>query len=151
MMKKKGFKDPKLMASTALGLKQVLDMSEKTREETSGIIGNLGASTMMLGATAGIMGFLLGRLKNMFGNENGMILKDVVREMMEGAVSGISNHFEHKIEDLKRALETANKKVETMEQEQEINENLLQERFEEIEKLKERLAKAQKPAPKKKR
>ena len=61
--------------------------------------------------TAGVVGMLMGVMNKMFGNTE-KIPKGVVKELMEGVVSGLMEHFEMKIEDLKSDVERLEKDLE---------------------------------------
>ena len=57
------------MAATALGVKQIMDTPPEATKAMSKTIGTMGAGIAMLGATAAITGFLLGRIGKMFGDD----------------------------------------------------------------------------------
>jgi len=56
----------------------------------------------MLGLTAGVTGMLLGGMSKMFGLNDEKTPQKLAQEMMAGAVEGILNHFEWKMDEQKR-------------------------------------------------
>jgi hypothetical protein len=86
--------------------------------------------------------------KKMFGNEYN--LKNVVREMMEGATTGILFHFENKIDSLKQDIEILNRKKDELEEKLEKQLEKNDDLTSEVLTLEEKLEKLEKKKSKKK-
>jgi len=58
-----------------------------------------------LGVTAGVMGLVGGMMNKMFGLNDEKTPQKLAEEMMAGAVRGILEHFEYKLDEQKRLIE----------------------------------------------
>lgn len=76
-------------------------------EDLASTIVGLGLTTMMSGA-------LLGGMNKMFGMDE-KIPKGVVRELVQGVMDGLIDHFQYQIDELKRQNERLERKVEELE------------------------------------
>lgn len=71
----------------------------------------LSSSLTLMGATGGIGAMLLGGMSKMFGLNDEKTPQKLAEEMMAGAVRGILEHFEFKLDDLKRDVEMKSEEI----------------------------------------
>ena len=65
----------------------------------------LDSSLIGLGVSAGVIGIIGGMMGKMFGLNDEKTPQKLAEEMMAGAVRGILEHFEYKLDEQKRQIE----------------------------------------------
>lgn len=86
----------------------------------------LDSSLIGLGVSAGLMGIIGGMMGKMFGLNDEKTPQKLAEEMMAGAVRGILEHFEYKLDEQKRQIERMIEEKTKIEDER----NLLKEQLE---------------------
>ena len=67
----------------------------------------------------GVLGALMGGMNKMFGLNDEKTPQKLAEEMMAGAIRGILEHFEYKMDDLKRDVERKSEEIGKLKQENE--------------------------------
>lgn len=75
---------------------------------------NIGNNLIGLALAGAIGGMMMEVMGKMFGTEE-KIPKYFVKEMTEGIIAGLAEHFEHKIIDYQERLKTAEKRINDLE------------------------------------